>query len=461
MAENHEVPYLPDGFEFGVSTAAYQIEGAIDDDGRGDSIWDTFCAQPGRIVDGSSGEVACDHYHRYKEDVALMADLGVDGYRFSISWPRIQPDGTGRANGRGLAFYDRLVDRLLENGVRPMATLYHWDLPQALEDKGGWLNRETAERFAEYATVVGMRLGDRVEHWIPVNEPNVVTMLGYAVGAHAPGRRLLFDALPVAHHLLLGHGLATRALRAVNVRSVGTANNHTPVWPASDSEEDKQAAHTYATLWNHLFADPILRGAYPEGFAPLMPGPVAEDLQVISAPIDFYGINYYSPTRVGVPGPDRPAELPVDVSGLPFTMLPVEGYPRTDFGWPVVPEGLRDLLVMMQHEYDGLLPPVHITENGCAYNDEPGADGRVHDQRRVDYLDGHLRAVAQAIDAGVDVRGYYTWSLIDNFEWAEGYTKRFGLVHVDYETQRRTPKDSFHWYAKVIAEHRRQTTLRE
>jgi beta-glucosidase len=455
MENTREYPHLPEGFVFGASTAAYQVEGAVDEGGRGRSVWDTFCAEPGRIVDGSSGAVACDHYHRYAEDVALMRGLGLDGYRFSVSWPRVQPDGSGRANAEGLAFYDRLVDELLAAGIEPMATLFHWDLPQALEDAGGWLNRDTTERFAEYATLVGLRLGDRVAHWVPVNEPNVVTMLGYAIGMHAPGRRLMFDALPAAHHLLLGHGRAVQALRATNARSIGTAMNHTPVWAATDSDEDKAAAQAYGTLWNRLFADPVLRGGYPDGYAALMPGPVEDDLRVISSPVDFYGVNYYVPTRVAGPSTPAPDGSPFAGADLPFVILPVEGYPHTDFGWPVVPDGLRDLLVMMSQEYDGLLPPVYVTESGCAYDDEPDAEGRVADPRRVDYLDGHLRAVGQAIAAGVDVRGYFTWSLVDNFEWAEGYTKRFGLVHVDYETQRRTPKDSYDWYRRVIAENRR------
>ncbi len=443
-----DYPGLPDGFTFGVSTASYQIEGAADEDGRGRSIWDTFCDEPGRIADGSSGAVACDHYHRYREDVALMARLGLDGYRFSVAWPRIFPEGSGRANAAGLGFYDRLVDALLEAGVAPMATLFHWDLPQALQDRGGWRSRETVERFAEYATVLGMRLGDRVAHWIPVNEPNVVTMLGHALGMHAPGQRLLFDALPVAHHLLLAHGRAVAALRAVGARSVGTATNHTPVWPASESEADRRAADLYDVLWNRLYADPVLLGRYPEGFAELMPGPVDDDLAAIAAPLDFYGVNYYNPTRVADPSAGPPADAPINLEGVPFTMVPVEGYPRTDFDWPVVPEGLRELLVSLRQRYGAALPPVQITENGCAYDDE------VHDARRVDYLDGHLRAVAGAIADGVDVRGYFTWSLMDNFEWAEGYTKRFGLVHLDYPTQRRTPRDSFDWYAGLIAAHK-------
>ena len=455
MEQTREYPHLPQGFVFGASTAAYQIEGAVDEDGRGRSVWDTFCEEPGRIVDGSSGAVACDHYHRHAEDVALMKGLGLDGYRFSIAWPRILPSGSGKVNPAGLGFYDRLVDELLDAGIAPMATLFHWDLPQSLEDEGGWLNRQTAERFGEYAALVGRHLGDRVAHWIPVNEPNVVAMLGYALGMHAPGRRLMFDALPAAHHLLLGHGLAVRALREAGARSIGTATSHTPVWPATDSEEDKEAAGLYDAQWNRLFSDPVLRGTYPQGFGELMPGPVSEDLAVIGSALDFYGVNYYSPTRVAGPSTQAPEGSPLTGADLPFVMLPVEGYPRTDFDWPVVPDGLRDLLVSLRREYGDALPPVFVTENGCAYNDGPDAEGRVSDQRRIDYLDAHLRAVGEAVEAGVDVRGYFTWSLIDNFEWAEGYTQRFGLVHVDYATQRRTPKDSYLWYAETVAENHR------
>jgi beta-glucosidase len=451
-ADASSLPRLPDGFRFGASTASYQVEGAVDEDGRGTSVWDTFCAEPGRVADGSSGAEACDHYHRYPEDVALMRDLGLGGYRLSVAWPRVQPEGRGRANPAGLAFYDRLVDSLLEAGVQPMVTLFHWDLPQALEDGGGWLSRETADRFAEYATLVALRLGDRVEHWCPVNEPNVVTMLGHALGVHAPGRRLMFDALPAAHHLLLGHGKAVAALRAVGAASVGCANNHAPVWPASDDAADVAAAGLYDALWNRIFADPMLLGRYPEGFAELMPGPVADDLATIAAPLDFYGLNYYTPARVADPASPIEAEGRIALDDAPFKMVRVEGYDRTAFDWPVVPDGLREQLVLLRERYGDALPPVHVTENGCAYDDEV-TDGRVDDPDRIAYLDAHLRAVAAAVEEGVDVRGYYTWSLLDNFEWAEGYTKRFGLVHVDYPTQRRTPKASYGWYRDVIAAH--------
>jgi beta-glucosidase len=437
-------PRLPAGFVFGTSTASYQIEGAAAEDGKGPSIWDTFTAEPGRIIDASSGAVACDHYHRYRDDVALMARLGAEGYRFSIAWPRIQPTGSGGVNEPGLEFYDRLVDELLAHDIAPMATLYHWDLPQALEDAGGWLNRDTALRFGEYAAVVAERLADRVAHWCPVNEPNVASLMGYALGIQAPGKTLMFGALPAAHHLLLGHGLATQALRAAGATSVGSANNHAPMWPATDSDEDKAAADLFDTVWNRIFADPMLLGRYPEGFGELMEAK-AGDLETIAQPLDFYGVNYYNP--MGVAAPADPA------SEMPFDYSDVTGYPKTDFGWPVVPDGLRELLVLLKDRYPGL-PPVMITENGCSYNMGPDADGVVDDQPRIDYLDSHLRAVADAIAQGVDVRGYYCWSLMDNFEWSEGYTQRFGLVHVDFETQARTPKRSFDWYAETVRANR-------
>jgi beta-glucosidase len=343
------------------------------------------------------------------------------------------------------------VDELLAADVKPMVTLFHWDLPQALEDAGGWLNRETAERFAEYTALVALRLGDRVEHWCPVNEPNVVTLLGHAVGVHAPGKTLMLDALPVAHHLLLGHGQAVGALRAAGATSVGSANNHAPAWPASGDQSDVSSAALYDALWNRLYGDAMLLGSYPTGFAEQLPGPVQEDLETISAPLDFYGLNYYAPTRVADPRSTLESTGPVAMGGAPFKIVPVEGYERTAFDWPVVPEGLREQLNILKATYGDALPPVYITENGCACEDVVDAEGRVDDQARVRYLDSHLRAVAGAIEDGVDVRGYYTWSLLDNFEWAEGYTKRFGLVHVDFETQVRTRKASFDWYRQLIA----------
>jgi beta-glucosidase len=456
-----DLPAFGPDFRWGASTASYQIEGAVTQDGRGRSVWDTFTAEPGRIADGSSGEVACDHYHRYREDIALMAQLGLDSYRLSIAWPRIQPDGTGPANPAGLGFYDRLIDELLAAGIRPMATLFHWDLPQALQDRGGWSERETAERLGDYAALLGERFADRIALWAPVNEPNVVTVLGHLQGIHAPGSTLGAGALTVAHHLLLGHGLAVQALRAAGAGGIGCANNHSPIWAASDSAADQQAADEYDQLWNRLYADPMLLGSYPERLLPLLPPSAPGDLAVIGQPLDFYGLNYYNPVRIGasVEGTGQRIDVPVEVGdpqleGLSFYRLPIDGYPTTDFGWPVIPDGLHELLTRLHQRYGSALPTSYITENGCSYGDGPDESGRVPDQRRIDYLDGHLRAVHRAITDGVDVGGYYTWSLLDNFEWAEGYRQRFGLVHVDYASQRRTPKDSFHWYAAVIRQQR-------
>ncbi len=433
-------PLLPRDFVFGTSTASYQIEGAWDADGKGASIWDTFTAEAGKIKDGSTGKVACDHYHRYVGDVALMKRLGVSGYRFSISWPRIQPQGRGPVNKWGIGFYDRLVDELAASGIEPMATLYHWDLPQALQDAGGWEARETAERFAEYAGICAARLGDRVGKWIPVNEPNVVTLLGHGIGEHAPGRTLGFGALPVAHHLNLAHGLAAQALRANGAVSVGTANNHVPVRPATDATADVDAADLFDSLWNRIFAGPMLLGSYPDGFAELMTGPVSEDLTTIRQPLDFYGVNYYNPMSIAAAA---------EGAEVPFEQREQPGYPTTDFGWPIVPEGLREVIGQLRERYPDV-PPIYITENGCSYAMGPDQDGVVDDQPRIDYLESHLAAVADAISDGADVRGYYCWSLMDNFEWAEGYGQRFGLVHVDYKTLVRTPKRSFTWYADLI-----------
>ncbi|MER6009718.1 GH1 family beta-glucosidase [Streptomyces bluensis] len=425
MATN-PIPQFPSDFLWGVSTSAHQIEGAASE--REPSVWDTFSAEPGRIKDGSTAATACDHYHRYREDVALLADLGVDAYRFSISWPRVRSEG-------GLDFYDRLVDELCGAGVRPVPTLFHWDLPVPLD----WLERDTAARFAEYVSVVAERLGDRVKKWITINEPAEHTLFGHALGAHAPGKRLMFDALPAAHHQLLAHGLGVRALRAAGADDIGIANSHGPTWPASGEQADLEAAGFYDLLLNRMFSDPVLLGEYPEGIGDLMPGDVSADLKVIGEPLDWYGINYYAPTRVGAPqgediefgGLTIPAELP-------FSVREIEGYPVTDFGWPVVPEGLTELLTGFTERYGDRLPPVVITENGCSYE---GVD----DQRRIAYLDGHIRALHRATEAGVDVRGYFVWSLLDNFEWAEGFARRFGLVHVDYDTLERTPKASYAW----------------
>jgi beta-glucosidase len=444
-----------------VAASSYQIEGATTADGRGPSIWDTFTHEGDHIIDGSSGDVACDHYHRYAEDVALMAELGVAAYRFSIAWPRIQPDGTGGANPAGVAFYDRLVDALLARGIDPVATLYHWDLPQALHDRGGWTTRDTAARFADYAGLVAQALGDRVKLWNTLNEPIVHTIYGHVWGMHAPGLQLIDDPFPVVHHQLLGHGLAVASLKAHSDSPVAIANNYSPGWAVgadgerdSATDEDRTACATYEAFYNLIFTEPVLRGRYPDGLDAAFPAArqlVEEspaglvrpgDLTTIAAPIDALAVNYYNPTGVGAPSWPGP---------FPYDMRLIAGYPVTYFGWPVVPDALRELLVSLHQRYGELLPPIYVTENGCAYEDVPGADGSVTDTDRIAYLSGHIAAVRSAAAAGVPVRGYFVWSLLDNFEWAEGFTKRFGLVHVDFSTQARTPKASFAWYRDLIA----------
>ncbi len=441
------LPLFRTGFLWGTATAAYQIEGAVAEDGRGPSIWDTFAHTPGRTHDGETGDVACDHYHRWAEDVALLAELGVNAYRFSLAWPRIQPDGRGPVNPKGLDFYDRLVDALVARGIDAVPTLLHWDLPQALEDEGGWLRRETGYRFAEYAAMVADRLGDRVTRWITLNEPIVQISQGYAFGTHAPGRALLFDALPAAHHQLLGHALAQAELRARGAVEVMLANNYTPVQPATDSPADVAAAAVYDAFHNRLFTDPLLTGVYPDLSAVGLPAdpPYLRDgdLALIGTRPDALGINYYNPTRIAAAAPDSP---------LPFDFVAITEVATTAFGWPVVPDGLRDLLVGLRERYGATLPPVYLTENGCSTVDEVADDGRIHDTERIDYLDRHIRALHEAVTAGVDVRGYFVWTLLDNFEWAEGYSQRFGLVRVDFDTQRRTPKDSYHWLRAALAE---------
>ncbi|GAA0944985.1 GH1 family beta-glucosidase [Virgisporangium aurantiacum] len=439
------MPAFPPGFTWGVSTASYQIEGAVAEGGRGTSVWDTFAHTPGRTRNGETGDVACDHYHRYAADVDLMADLGVDAYRFSVAWPRIQPDGVGPANPDGLDFYDRLVDALRAKGIKPLVTLFHWDLPQALEDKGGWLNRDTATRFAEYASLVAGRLGDRVEQWITLNEPFIVTSLGHVLGVHAPGRAGVEHALPVTHHLLLGHGLATAAIRRHSTAAVSLANNYSPAWavgpdgrPETATDDDRAAAQLYDVFHNRLYTDPLLLGEYPPGVETLSPleGLVLDgDMDTISQPLDALGVNYYNPTAVRAPQPG---------ADLPFDLARLEGYERTGFDWPVVPAGLRELLVDLLHQRYANLPPLWITESGCAY------PRSLDDQDRIAYHDVHVRAVQEAIAAGVDVRGYCAWSLMDNFEWAEGYSQRFGLVDVDFDTLVRTPRASYRWYRSLI-----------
>lgn len=440
-------PHLA-GLRFSAASAAFQIEGARTADGRGRSIWDDYVERPGAIADGSIADPGPDSYRRSAQDVAHAAGLGLDRYRFSVSWTRVQPDGTGAPNTAGLDYYSRLVDDLLAAGVTPFPTLYHWDLPVALEANGGWLTRDTAQRFADYAQIVADRLGDRVRHWYTINEPAMTTLEGYAIGTLAPGRQLLFGALPTAHHQLLAHGLAMPILRAAGAEAVGLTNNHTQVRPLTDSPADQQAAAIYDLVHNHLFSMPLLAATYPDIEAlglppmPVQPG----DLDLISAPTDFYGVNFYNPTTVSAAPEGSP---------IPFKRVPTPGAPVTGFGeeWPIVPEALTELLIGMKRQYGEALPPIIISENGAAFPDDL-LDGEVDDPDRIAYLDGHIRAVGDAIAAGVPVEEYTAWSLTDNFEWSEGFGQRFGLVYVDYDTGERTPKSSYHWYRALISEAR-------
>nr|WP_173426339.1 GH1 family beta-glucosidase [Amycolatopsis orientalis] len=455
VREKTALPFPP-GFVWGAATAAFQVEGATAADGRTDSIWDVFARRPGAVVGGDTGEPGADHYRRYAEDIDLMRQLGLGAYRFSMSWPRIRPDG-GAPNPKGLAFYDRLVDRLLEAGVQPWATLYHWDLPQALEDKGGWTSRETAFRFAEYAETIVARIGDRVQNWSTLNEPWCAAMLGYAGGIHAPGRQEPEAAVAATHHLLLGHGLAMDVLRrhAPSAASGITLNLY-PVSAADPSSTvDVEAARRIDGLQNRLFLDPVLNGAYPEDMVADLAHLGLEaliqegDLETISAPIDWMGVNYYRGYQVA--GTPRPGSEPAgpDWLGVPDVhFVPDEAAPLTDSGWEVQPSRLTECLLQVHRDYRPI--PLYITENGASYPDALVA-GDVADTDRIAFLDSHLRAAYEAIEAGVDLRGYFYWSLLDNFEWAEGYAKRFGLVHVDYETQRRTPKQSALWYSRAIS----------
>jgi beta-glucosidase len=440
------VTAFPDGFLWGAATAAYQIEGAWDEDGKGPSIWDTFSHTPGRVANGDTGDLACDHYHRWREDIALMRELGLTAYRFSVSWPRVLPDGDGVVNGPGLDVYDRLVDGLLDAGIMPCLTLFHWDLPQALQDQGGWGSRTTIDAFVRYADVVSARLGDRVPMWITHNEPSVVAVDGHVVGEHAPGLRDPALGIRVAHHLLVSHGLAVPAIRAnAPAADVGITINVWPQTPASEDPLDVAAAERVYEAEAGWYLDPLYGKGYPSatlaeyelrGWAP----EVREgDLEAIAVPTDFLGLNYYSRALVR----HDPEEEPWRASSID------EDGEVTDTGWLVVPEGLFDLLTRVHHDHGP--PAVHVTENGAAFPDVVGPDGAVHDDRRVAYLREHLRACARAIADGVPLRGYFAWSLLDNFEWAEGYAKRFGIVRVDFETLERTVKDSGWFYRDTIA----------
>ena len=461
---------FPEGFLWGAATASYQIEGAVDEDGRGTSIWDTFSHAPGNTFHGDTGDIADDHYHRSEEDLDLMKRLGLRAYRFSIAWPRVQPDGRGAVNERGLDFYRRLVAGLRERGIVPAVTLYHWDLPQPLEDSGGWPERETAERFAEYAAVVARGLGQDVGLWITLNEPWVSAWMGYGTGRHAPGKTDIGLALAATHHLLLAHGLAMQALEAeLGAESAaGITLNLSPVRVHGDSEGDRRAQRLVDGNLNRLFLDPLFNGRYPddmvEHYGERRPGlDVVRDgdLRTVAQPIDFLGVNYYSPRNVmalerlqegaaqRAPRGTRAERDRAVTEDLGATEVLPPHLETSAMGWTIEPDGLTELLVRLQTVYDP--PALYITENGMAAHDYVDPEGGVDDEERVAYLDSHLRAADAAIEQGVRLRGYFAWSLLDNYEWSFGYSKRFGLVFVDYGTQRRVPKASYDWYRQVIA----------
>jgi beta-glucosidase len=438
-----QIPVFPDGFLWGAATSAYQIEGSPLADGAGPSNWHRFTHTPGLVPSGETGDVACDHYRRYAADVQLMRDLGLNAYRFSVSWSRVLPQGRGQVNSRGLDFYDRLVDCLLAQGIRPLISLYHWDLPAALDDHGGWLNRDSAEWFADYSRVLFRALDDRVETWATLNEPWVVMDGGYLHGVLAPGHRSLFEAPIVLHHLLRAHAAAVEAYRADGRHAIGVVVNLEPKSPASDDPLDVAAAARAEGYMNRLVLDPVILGSYPAELAAIFgeawPDPPAADLEHIRRPLDFLGINYY--TR-GVTRHD-PQALPVRAS-----TVRQRRHTYTETGWEVYPQGLAETLLWCRRRYGPI--PLYVTENGAAFYDPPTADSPVDDPLRIDYLRRHLQAAADAMAQGVDLRGYFVWSLLDNFEWTLGYSKRFGIVHVDYETQRRTPKASARFYSEVI-----------
>jgi beta-glucosidase len=442
-------PEFPQGFLWGAATAAYQIEGAVKEDGRGESIWDRFCTVPGAIHGGDTGDVACDHYHRWKDDVENIKDLGLSWYRFSTAWPRIYPEGRGKVNRRGLDFYEALVDGLLAAGIEPALTLYHWDLPQTLQDAGGWANRDTASWFADYAECLFTHLGDRVKTWMTVNEPQCAAFVGHLDGRHAPGIKDFGTAIQASHVLLRAHALAVNACRqnCPSGTRIGIALDLHTMYPHSDGVSDEEAVKRADGRVNRWFLDPVVRGRYPQDIMEiyarnkLAPRMEPDDEATFSAnPVDFIGVNYYFPQRV----------YASDAGGvLGFEYAQPKDFPRTEMGWEVYPRGLYDLLIRIKNEYGD--PELAITENGAAYKDNTWDKGQVQDDDRIEYLDGHMREMLHAIQDGVKLRGYFLWSLMDNFEWGFGYSKRFGITHVDYATQARTWKKSASWYQAVIA----------
>lgn len=443
-------------FLFGVATAAYQIEGGFDEDGKGRSIWDTFCDTPGKVARGESGKFANDHYHRWREDVAIMKELGVNSYRLSLAWTRMFPDGTmASRNEKGFEFYNNLIDELLANGIEPIITLYHWDLPQALQDQGGWNNRKTAYALAEYAREAAIAFGDRVEKFAPINEPWVMSWLGYGLGYHAPGVKDFAHAIAASHHTVLAHNLCFKAIKEVRPNAlVGPvlSQSHPDVDDIFD-EKQMRAAAVFDMNQNLFWMEAFFNGKYPELAWELYGDrlrSVVQEGDLEQVPHDFIGINYYFNTRIGhevAPDHINRARVIDELAGL--SMLSTSMGQVTDMGWPITPYGLEDLLVRWTHQYPNL-PPIYITENGAAYDDGISEDGAIHDERRIQYLNDHLMALLSAMKRGADIRGYMQWSMMDNFEWAVGYAKRFGIVHVDYQTQKRTIKDSGHWYRKTI-----------
>lgn len=436
---------FPKDMKWGTATASYQIEGAAYEDGRGPSIWDTFSHTPGKVFNGDNGDVACDSYHRYEEDIALMKELGIDVYRFSVAWPRIFPNGKGEVNQKGLEFYHRFVDKLIENGIEPMCTLYHWDLPQALQDQGGWNSRETIDAFVAYAELMFQEFSGKIHYWITLNEPWCISYLSNYIGMHAPGFKDLQLATNVAHHLLIAHGRAVKSFRESGIKGqIGYAPNTTWLEPFSNKQEDIDACRRENAYFIEWFMDPVFKGEYPsfmvEWFE--MKGvtvPIeAGDLELIHQPIDFLGINYYTGHIARYK----------ENEGLFDWEFVENGYERTDIGWPVYPEGFYKVLAYITERYGNV--PIYITENGSCYNDEPEHD-RVKDDRRIKYLKQHLTSLSRSIEAGVNIKGYLTWSMLDNFEWSEGYSKRFGIVYVDYNTLKRTKKDSYYWFKHTIA----------
>jgi beta-glucosidase len=432
---------FPADFVWGASTSSYQIEGAVEEDGRGKSIWDTFSHTPGLVKNDDTGDVACDHYHRWIEDVEWLARGGFNAYRFSVAWPRILPAGAGVVEQRGLDFYGRLVDGLITRGITPWLCLYHWDLPQALQDQGGWLKRDIADKFADYARIVARRLGDRVKHWAMFNEPNIHALFGYGMGGHAPGLKGLPNMLAASHHQNLAQGRALQALRAERVDlRLGTVVNISPVRPSSDRDEDRRAAERFDAFWNGAFLDPLFKGSYPAAVAAeIAPLIVGDDLKAIQQPIDFFGLNYYAPAWV--------ADAPQSLFGAWFGAVPA-GTRFTAIGWPIDAGGLNDVLNRLRDQYGN--PEIYVTENGACYDDKLAANGTVQDNDRTAYLRDHIAAARRALADGVKLKGYFAWSLLDNFEWSEGYSRRFGIIHVDFASQKRTPKASFGFLADTI-----------